>query len=138
MVMSVVNAVLAQHLVTRMKRNLRPTPAYADLLLPQWMSWPLIGSAALALIGSGDLQFTGRNLTLVLAVPFFFVGLAVVHTWARRVAYTGVVVVVFYLILLLSGWAMLAVAGLGMAEQWIGLRGRFAGSSRSGPPASLD
>ncbi|HEX9702686.1 MAG TPA: DUF2232 domain-containing protein [Rhodospirillales bacterium] len=138
MVMSVVNAVLAQHLVTRMKRNLRPTPAYADLLLPQWMSWPLVGSAALALIGSGDLQFTGRNLTLVLAVPFFFVGLAVVHTWARRVAYTGVVVVVFYLVLLLSGWAMLAVAGLGMAEQWIGLRGRFAGSSRSGPPASLD
>lgn len=134
MVMSVVNAVLAQNLLARMKRTLRPTPDYAALSLPQWLSWPLVGSAALALLGPGDLAYTGRNLTLIFAVPFFFVGLAVAHTWAKRLTYTGMALTVFYVVLFLSGWAMLVVAGVGMIEQWAGLRDRFAG----GPPAKTE
>ena len=138
MLMSVVNAALAQNLLTRMKRSLRPTPDYAALMLPQWLSWPLVGSAALALIGPSDIAYTGRNLTLVFAVPLFFVGLAVAHTLARRVAYAGILLAGFYFVLFLSGWAMLAVAGIGMAEQWVGLRGRFSGRPVGGPPANTN
>jgi hypothetical protein len=138
MLMSVINAVLAQNLLQRMKRNLRPTPDYATIALPQWLSWPLVGAAALALIGSGDVAYTGRNLTMIFAVPFFFVGLAVVHTLARRVAFTGILLAAFYVVLFLSGWALLAVAGIGMAEQWVGLRGRFPGRPSGGPPANTN
>ncbi len=133
LVMSVVNAVLAQAILVRMQRNLRPSPAYAETSLPPWMSWPLVAAAAVSLIGSGDLHYVGRNMAMVLAVPFFLVGLAVVHTMARRVAYKGLVLVSFYLVLMLSGWAMVAVAGIGVVEQWFGLRNRFGAPSAGGP-----
>lgn len=132
--MTIVNATLAQGILVRMGHNLRPSPAYAGLELPQWMSWPLLGSAALALLGSGEIEYTGRNLAMVLAVPYFFLGLAVVHTWARRLSYTGVILASFYLVLLLSGWVILVVAGIGMLEQWRGLRGEAPGPAQGGPP----
>ncbi len=127
LVMTIVNATLAHGILTRLKKILRPSPAYAALDLPQWISWPLVLSALLALLGSGEMEYTGRNLAMILVVPFFFLGLAVVHTWARRVAYSGMVLAAFYLVLVLSGWATIVVAGVGMAELWVGLRHRMDG-----------
>ncbi|MBC8338501.1 MAG: DUF2232 domain-containing protein [Rhodospirillales bacterium] len=129
LVMTLLNAIIAQNVLTKMKKALRPTPAYADLELPQWISWPLVAAAALALLGPGEMEYTGRNLAMILSLPLFFLGLAVVHTWARRLSGGGLVLVAFYLILLLSGWATLLVAGLGLIELWSGLRYRMAGPS---------
>ena len=127
LVMTIINATLAHGFLTRLKKVLRPSPAYAALDLPQWISWPLVLSALLALLGSGEMEYTGRNLAMILVVPFFFLGLAVVHTWARRVAYSGMVLTAFYLVLVLSGWATMVVAGIGIAELWVGLRHRMDG-----------
>ena len=127
LVMTIVNATLAHGILTRLKKILRPSPTYAALDLPQWISWPLVLSALLALLGSGEMEYTGRNLAMILVVPFFFLGLAVVHTWARRVTYSGMVLAAFYLVLVLSGWATIVVAGVGMAELWVGLRHRMDG-----------
>ncbi|MDA1088874.1 MAG: DUF2232 domain-containing protein [Proteobacteria bacterium] len=129
MIMTVVNATLAQGFLVKWGNPLRPTPAYADLQLPQWISWPMIAAALLALMGSGEMEYTGRNLAMILAVPFFFLGLAVVHTWARRTAYTTMVLVAFYMILVISGWATLIVAGIGIFELWSGLRRLLDGPS---------
>ena len=124
-VMAAVNAILSQGLLVRIGRNIRPSPEYLALELPQWLSWPLVAAAALALLGSGEWEYMARNLALVLAVPYFFLGLAVVHAAAHRVAMTGAVLTLFYLTLLFSGWAALVVAGIGITEQWLGLRERF-------------
>jgi len=125
-IMAVINATLAQGLVVRMGHNLRPSPAYAAFDLPMWLSWPLVGAAAVALAGSGEWEYAGRNVAMILAVPYFLLGLAVVHTLARRVAFTGPLLVAFYLVIVVSLWAALVVAGIGVVEQWIGLRGRNA------------
>jgi hypothetical protein len=122
MIMTVVNATLAQGFLAKWGNTLRPTPAYVDLQLPQWISWPMIAAALLALMGSGEMEYTGRNLAMILAVPFFFLGLAVVHTWAKRTAYTTMVLVAFYLVMVMSGWATLITAGIGIIELWSGLR----------------
>ncbi len=127
LVMTIVNATLAHGILTRLKKILRPSPTYTALDLPQWISWPLVLSALLALLGSGEMEYTGRNLAMILVVPFFFLGLAVVHTWARRVTYSGMVLAAFYLVLVLSGWATIIVAGIGIAELWVGLRHRMNG-----------
>ncbi|NQU61418.1 MAG: DUF2232 domain-containing protein [Rhodospirillales bacterium] len=127
LIMTIVNATLAQGILIRFEKNLRPSPAYVDLGLPQWMSWLLIASAALALLGTGEMEYTGRNLALVTAMPYFLLGLSVIHTWARRVSFTGMVLFSFYLVVVLSGWAAIGVAGIGMAEQWVGLRNRVSG-----------
>ena len=127
-IMTVANAAIAQGMLVRMGWNLRPSPAYAELELPHWVSWPLGVSAAAALIGSmmgmEGLGYIGRNITMVFAIPYFFLGLAVIHTLARRVTFASAVLVMLYLVVLMSGWAAVVVAGVGVTEQWIGLRDR--------------
>jgi len=126
--LTAVNAVIAQGVLVRAGRNLRPSPAYAELDLPQWASWPLVLSAGAALsgplLGMEDLGYLGHNTAMVTAIPYFFLGLAVIHTLARRVKATSAVLVAVYLVVLMSGWAALVVAGVGVVEQWVGLRDR--------------
>ena len=123
-IMTVVNGVMAQSLVVRMEKNLRSRPQYSAVDLPHWLSWPLVIAAAVALAGSGEWEYVGRNATLVFATPYFLLGLAVVHTLAKRVTYTGALLMVFYLVIVTSLWATLVVAGIGVVEQWFGLRDR--------------
>jgi len=129
LIMTVVNATLAQSFLVKSGRALRPTPAYIDLALPQWISWPMIGAALLALIGSGEMEYTGRNLAMILAVPFFLSGLSVVHTWARQTTFATMALVSFYMVLVLWGWASLIVAGIGVFELWSGLRRHIGGAT---------
>ena len=126
LVMVAINTTVAQGGLVRLGFNRRPSPSYLGLELPGWLSWPLVGAAALALAGTGEWEYMGRNLAMVLALPYFFLGLAVFHTLARRVAATKPLLVVFYLVIVISVWAALVVAGIGVIEKWFGLRGRIA------------
>lgn len=133
MVMVLVNSVLAQGVLQRFKRNLRPWPEAAMITLPAWYTLVTVGAAALALVarlaGLDTVGFIARNAALGLLVPFFLVGLAVVHVWARRWPAKMAILAGFYLLLLVSGWvALVAVSGLGFMEQWLHLRRRFAGT----------
>ncbi len=135
-VMTAVNGAVAQAVLVRLGRNLRPQTPLAALILPEWMSTLLAASAAVALLGPGELEYIGRNLTIILAVPFFFLGLAVIHALARRAlpptTLLAVFYFVFYILLLVTGWAALMVAGVGLIEQWGGgLRRRFAGPDKN-------
>ncbi len=132
LVMTAVNGALAQALLVRMGRGLRPRTALADLKLPEWMSALLVASAAVALLGPEELEYIGRNLVIILAAPFFFLGLAVIHALARRAVPMAMLLAVFYFVfyglLLITGWAAMMVAAIGLIEQWGGgLRRRFAG-----------
>jgi hypothetical protein len=128
--MMVVNSVLAQTLLAKRGWNLRPTPRWSDLTLPQWMAWPLVGAAAVAVIADGDLRFLARNLVVVFATPYFFLGLAVIHTLMRQRPARTMALTAFYLILgLFFVFAAAAVAAVGMLEQWEGIRRKFAGSA---------
>ena len=131
LLMLVVNGALAQGVLARRGWNLRPTPNWSALTLPQWMSWPLVGTAVVALVSSGDLEYLAHNLVLIFAAPYFFLGLAVVHSLAQRVRRQGLVLGAFYVSLgLFFTFAGVAVAGLGVIEQWAGVRRRFVGPGR--------
>ncbi|MBF0247963.1 MAG: DUF2232 domain-containing protein [Alphaproteobacteria bacterium] len=120
-----VNAVLAQRLVAGKGANIRPTPRYKDLTLPDWLSWALVASALAALIGPGEMGYIGRSLTIAFAVPFFLLGLAVAHSAAARTAYASGLLTALYVLAVLSGWFILVIAGIGIVEQWVGLRNRM-------------
>jgi hypothetical protein len=121
--MMALNAVLAQRFLTRRGWNARPSPRWSALSLPDWIAWPLVGAALIGIVGDGDLRYVGRNLVLVFLVPYFFVGLAVVHGFARRMPAPGLLLTGFYVIL---GFAFpgvgAAVAALGVIEEWVGVR----------------
>ena len=63
---------------------------------------------------------------MILSLPLFFLGLAVIHTWARSLQNgSGILLVFFYFILILSNWTALIVAGIGLVELWNGIRCRI-------------
>ena len=121
------NAALAQKLVARLDRNLRPTPDLRTTELPRWMMVSAVAATIVALVGSGWLGFVATNVALILFVPFFLAGLAVVHAvsagWPGRVA----ILIALYLFLLFLRWIFLLVAALGVVDQVTGLRRRFGG-----------
>jgi hypothetical protein len=125
LVMIVINAVLAQALAVRLGWNRRPSPDLTRLELPGWL-WPGLGAAALmALLGEHGWGFLGRSLLIVLAVPYVFLGLAVIHTLVRRWSHPGWLLAAVYGALVLLGWPVLAVLLLGFVEDWAHLRRRL-------------
>ncbi len=134
LVMTLVNMALAQGALERFGRNRRPAPKAASIEVPQWYTAVAVAAAALALIArASDWDAAGiiaRNSALALLVPYFLVGLAVVHVWARQWPARLAILAGFYLLLVVFGWvAMLALIGLGFMEQWLSLRQRFAGGN---------
>jgi hypothetical protein len=124
--MTVVNGALAQGLLMRFGRNRRPPMRMAMLSLPPWAPAALAVVGLAAVLLDGGLGYLAVNAALVLLVPFFFAGLAVVHALAARRGSKPLVLVLFYLFLLLFQWVVPLVVGLGLIEQWAGLRQRFA------------
>ena len=120
-----INMVIAQGLLAKGGRNIRPSPRLRELALPDWLSWALVLSAFIALIGSGEIEYIGRNMAIVLAVPFFFLGLAVVHKLAAQTPMPGAILALVYLVVIFSGWFTLVITGVGILEQWVGLRSRI-------------
>lgn len=128
LIMVAINATLAQRLLTRLGRNLRPSPQLATFEVPGWMAIPVVIAVLLwGLTESQTLDFIGRNLALVFALPYFLMGLAVVHALSRRWSARLLLLGVFYMVLVFVFWAAFVVTALGFIEQWTGLRQRFAG-----------
>ncbi|WP_417841317.1 DUF2232 domain-containing protein [Terasakiella sp.] len=125
MLMTTINAVLAQGVLTKSGKALRPSPKYGELTLPDLASWAFVACATVTVVASGDIEYVARNLTVVMALPFLALGLTVVHKLVRMTRFSGALLAAFYLLLLLSIWVALPVIGLGLIEQWIGLRKRI-------------
>ncbi len=120
-----INGILAQGVLARYGRALRSAPDIADLVLPGWLPLALAGAALVAFFGAGDLGFLSLSLALVLALPFLFAGLAVVHAVCRRAKARVALLAVFYIVLVLFSWPALLVVGLGLIDQWAGFRRRL-------------
>jgi hypothetical protein len=77
------------------------------------------------------MEYMGRNLTMISATPFFFLGLSIIHSVARYVNFPIAMLVGTYVALLMSSWAAVVVAGVGIVEQWYNLRQRLPALSRN-------
>lgn len=130
MFMTIINGTLAQGVLMRFGRNRRPGMRIAELELPRWLG-PVFGVVvAAALAVPGDVGFLALNLGLILSVPFAFAGLSVVHAYARARSTRTAILVAFYMFLVLFGWPVVVMVGLGVIEQWLGLRRRWAAGPR--------
>ncbi len=121
-----VNGVMAQALAVRLKRNLRPTPHYSRLKLPLWLTFTLSAIALLWLVGGESaLGFLSGAVLVTVLMPFFLLGLAVIHSVTRAMRIPTLILGVFYVFLVLQLWPALVVAGLGIIEPWAGIRDRL-------------
>ncbi len=123
LIMTAMNAVIAQTIAVRIGWNRRPNPSFASLDLPIWL-WPMMGvAAALAVLGGGGgLGFLGRSTLIVLATPFAFLGLAVIHKFANRWSHRQLGLAAVYAGIIVFNWPILAVVALGLVEDWAHLR----------------
>jgi hypothetical protein len=125
--MVLINGVLAQLLVNRAGWRVRDFGKLADLQLPAW--WALVAAVALAavVIGGDQVGLLGRTVLVVATVPFLFLGLAVIHAFARGRGWGRLPLLAFYMVLMVFSWPLLLlVIGLGMVEDVVGVRRRFA------------
>ncbi len=128
LVVSVGNGAFAQAMLVRGGRNLRPTPSYSAVEVPDWVAAVLVAGVAGAWIGDGSLGYAARNVAAFALVPYVFLGLAGVHGAVRDRPNGTMLLAVFYgLFFLVFGWAVVIVAGLGLIRHWTKLRRRIAG-----------
>ena len=123
-----INAVIAQKILVRAGRNRRPSLDLGRIELPLPLAYAMAASGALWLFAPGEAAFIGETLTIIFASAYLFMGLAVIHHVTRPWPGRAMSLTFFYLVLLfvlgLPGFAL--VAGLGLADQLIGVRVRFA------------
>jgi hypothetical protein len=125
--MTLVNAAIAQFLALRGGQAQRPTIAFAKLWLPRWCGPALAVTALAALTVGGDPAYFAQGLAALFAVPYLLQGLAVVHSAAERIKARGLALTVFYVVLLLFSWPLVVgVVLLGLLEDWAHFRRRLA------------
>ena len=124
------DGVLGQFIAARLAIARRPSPPWREMTLPAWPLYALGLSCLAGIAASGPLEYIGRNLAIVFAVPFLLQGLAVVHAVAARLPGRAVWLVGFYLLGLLMAWPFVLVAAMGLAEPYVGLRARLGGGPK--------
>lgn len=132
--MLIINAALAQALLVRWGKAMRPSPRYSAIDIPDWANWAIVGAATLKLASSDDLEYLAQNLVVILAGPFFLVGLAIAHSLVHRLKMPGLALGLFYFALMIFAWFPAALAALGFAEQWVRLRDRYGHTTRALAP----
>jgi hypothetical protein len=124
LLMIVVNGVMAQKFLTASGKNMRPMPVYSEIEAPIWPVAVIALGALLSFFG-GNAGFFGINVMLIAAIPFFFIGLAVLHSISA--AWPGRLFLLMgaYLFLVLLVWPAAIIALLGLIEHWVRLRERM-------------
>lgn len=131
LLMAAMNGIVGQWTVTKAGFALRPTPAYAGLELPLWLLAMLVAAGLIGGLAGGDAGYLGRNAAVVLLWPYVFGGLAVVHRSLHGRPNAGMMLALFYVAFFaMFGWALVAVAGLGLVRHWTRLRRHQAGGGQ--------
>ncbi len=140
-VFMVISMALAQLIVRKLGKALRISFDLIDLQLPRGLAYGFVVAIAASLVGPGQLGFIATGVAVALATPYFFLGIVVAHSIARRFAAGVIALAIMYALLFFAQpFSMMALAALGLAEQWIFLRRRFGsggGPGTGGPSQNL-
>ncbi|MBF0189122.1 MAG: DUF2232 domain-containing protein, partial [Magnetococcales bacterium] len=122
LVLQLINLQLSRHILIKMgeKRFILDDPVW--FRVPDLFVWALVVGLALSLAVDGFLRFAAINLCLLLAVPYFFQGLAVLQTLFNLYRIAPFFRTLFYVMLFL--WLELAilVALVGLGGACLGTR----------------
>jgi hypothetical protein len=125
MVVTIIGMYIAQFLLQQHNWNLREKFSLTGLHVPHWLIYAVALTGLAGTLAPAPYDYFGKNLALILGLPFIFVGLAIVHAWAATTRAPTVLLVVFYVALTLFIWLALVVALLGVLDQWVDFRHRM-------------
>jgi uncharacterized protein YybS (DUF2232 family) len=116
----------AHYILRQQKWNLRVTFSIQTLYVPVALIYGVAVTGLIGALAPAPFDFVGRNLALILGLPFLFVGIAVTHALVARAKRPGLILFLFYAVMTLLPWMMLLIAGLGIIDQWVDFRKRIA------------
>lgn len=128
---TIINLGIAQTLLRRWKQNIRPSLIMLGADTPKWLMVAVGAALLIGLLAGGTAGVAGWNIAIVLAMPYFFVGLTVIHAMSRNWGPGPIFLGGFYIVLLFRGWPALIAVALGFAEQWVKLRDKIGGRTPS-------
>lgn len=132
-----INAGLAQRWLVRLGKAIRPSPPVLTMTLPEPLLLIFVLTAILSLF-SGQLGYLGSGLSNILTIPYFLLGLTVVHVISSAWPGRSFGLTVFYLALFLFPLIAPLIALMGMAEPWLKLKQRFASGGPDQPASRGD
>lgn len=130
---NMVNLWLGARVVNFSGRLKRPWPNVPAMVFPR----PLAAALAIALVLSfapGLIGIVAAVVTAALLMAFGVLGFAVLHAITRTMESRGFLLGGAYAAVLVFGWPLLIMCGIGLTDMFIDLRGRAA-ARRGGPPA---
>lgn len=115
------HAALAQLIERRLHSFARASFALEPFVMQGWMLPLLAASAALSLFWEGEASFTLEVLSLIFLLPYFLLGISIIHqftrSWPNRLAVLGAL----YLLMVFTVWPAAVIATLGIWRQCSGL-----------------
>lgn len=116
---------LAQGVLVRFNRNIRPTPELTKMELPVWLALAFTAAVVLSIILDGHWPVVGA-IVITLETVFFLQGMAVIHVVSRRWNGRPFILGAIYAVLIVTLWLVVVITILGLMENWVGFRRRFA------------
>ena len=114
------NVVLARQLITLLGWGEADPPLYY-WAAPERLIFVLLGAGSLLLVPLAGARLIGLNLIMVVAVFYFFQGLAVVATWFNRLGLPRLLRLIGYPLLFLNPFFFLIIT-LGLMDLWLDFR----------------
>ncbi|OUR76667.1 hypothetical protein A9Q83_13950 [Alphaproteobacteria bacterium 46_93_T64] len=115
---------LAQGVLVRFKKNVRPSPEFSGLKMPKWVAIVTIGVFVFGTFFNVAEPIIGA-VVLTLEIVFFLQGIGVIHRVSRSWKFRSAMLAAVYLIMILMFWPVLVVALLGLVDSWVGFRERL-------------
>lgn len=105
---------LANTLLRRMGRNIRPDFAIQPFPMPNWMLALLALCALASFAGAASLAFIGKALLIALLLPYFFLGAAWMHEVSRDWPNRRFFLFFIYLLIVAQFWPALILSVFGL------------------------
>ena len=102
------------HELARQKKPARPDMMVTAFPPPNWMISLLLLAALASVIGSPSLAFWGKASMVALLLPYFLLGLALIHEQTKKMQNRGVMLFFMYLLMAVLLWPVLLVSGYGL------------------------
>ncbi len=127
-----VNALWTHFVLLSNRHALRPIPKLDEFDLPPALLIFFAIMIVLALAFEGSIAFFAKNTLLLLAIPYFVLGISLFHLWAGKKRLKTLLLVFFYGFLMVPPYVFTGlVAMAGVLEPWLHLRKRITGTYKA-------
>ena len=112
------NLTLGSFLLRKTVPGVIPWPEMPSWRLPEHLVWALISGAIAIFLPWEDIKLIGINLLMIICTLYLFQGFSVLAFLFRKWRVPPGLRALMYLLLLLQGYGLLVVSGIGLADVW--------------------